>query len=272
VNAVRETVSPPGIITYDIDAATQTPVFTDRSFLISRRQRENNHTPVDELTRLPLPLVPLQTPINADWHHHFHPKRSPVLQEAGGVAVRNARLQRCDRRQHNAYHNAYFGPPLPQTEEEQFATVIMSVAGYMPHYAIALKKGEPQIVRLYEDQRQRLQTSGEIKVGSTETVRKFLRGYVLSQSIESVNVNDLTIEEFLTTQNVQRRYALGHTLLGLITEKATEKVDDTYYQARRQELLLPGLASSARRFTKTSLGSRRMRDRMVDHLHLSLAA
>jgi len=230
-------------------------------------------TPIDEMTRLPLPLIPVDNPRYPDWHHHFHPKRSSFLQGVGGRAVRNARLQKFDYAVHHYdYHGNYLGPPLPETIEEQFSAVIMSVAGFIPEHGIAFQGHEPRIAKLSPELRHRLQTSGEIKIGSIDVVRQFLRSYVLSRDIAEINTNELTIEEFITTKDSERRRVLGHNLLGLITNVATEHVDETYHQARQKELILPGLPGNIRRFTKSSLGSIGMRDRLVKDLHARLAA
>lgn len=115
----------------------------------------------------------------------------------------------------------------------------MAVAGYMPNEAIEFHKGKPKIVPLAFDTRRRLQTSGEIVIGGKDAVQRFIREYVLGQDIDSVNVKDAVIDEFLTTENEQRRLDLGHNLLGLITDKATEHLKATYLLARQRELTMP---------------------------------
>jgi hypothetical protein len=230
-------------------------------------------TPTDELTGLPLPLVPLnELGEDADWHHHQHPRRSPLLKkDLGGSAVRQSRLQFYDYElHHSGYHHTYLGPPLPETEEDQLATTIMSVAGYMPDFALDFQSSEPRIVKLKPEQRQRLQTSGEIRIGSEDVVKNFIKSYVLSQPIESVNINELTIEEFITTKDHERRRALGHNLLGLIIYKATEPINEVYCQAQKREMLLPGLPGNVRRFTKTLLGSHNGRRKLVNTLYKQL--
>lgn len=229
-------------------------------------------TPTDELTGLPLPVVPVQHPERPDWHHHFHPRRSPLLQDLGGQAVRSVRVQKVDyRRHHYDYHNEYLGPPLPKTEKEQFATVIMAATGYMPTEAIAFKNHKPRVTKLHYDIRKRLQTSGEIKVDHKGAVSEFIRQYVLAQNIQDINFNDLKVDEFLNTENTERRRVLGHTLLGLYTDKATEVVDETYSLAYKNKLVLPGLPNSAQRFAKALMGNRRIRENLVSQLHARLS-
>ncbi len=233
-------------------------------------------TPLDELTGLPLPLVPPEEPFSADnvdidWHHHFHPRRSPILRTPNGPAIRNARLQLTDYEMHHfGYHRTYVGPPLPETDDAQFATVIMSTAGYMPEQGISFTGDQPSIVRLSQGQRHQLQTSGEIKLGSRELINIFIREYVMSQ-LSSVDADELNIEEFVTTNDPERRRVLGHNLLALITDRATEPINEVYHQARRRQLILPNLPNNVRRFAKARLGPLKTRDKLVGQLHSRLA-
>lgn len=229
-------------------------------------------TPMDQLAGLPLPMVPTEQRYNPDWHHHFHPKRSSDLADLGGHAVRNVRLQHVDRNRHDDYHNAYFGPVLPTTDQDRFGTIIMAAAGYVPEQGIAFKRHRPSVVMLSETQRKQLQFGGDMRMGSVDAVRAFMRQYVLEQPLGSINVHELTLEEFVTTPNPDRRLLIGHNILAQITDLATESVSETYWQANRRQLLLPGLPSNVQRFTKTRLGNRRNRNVLVRQLHAKLAA
>lgn len=230
-------------------------------------------TPTDELTGLPLPLSPIENPVEPNWHHHFHPRLSPrLVKREGGAALRGVRLQRADYRAHNGYHDAFVGPPLPKKMNDRFGLIIMSVAGYLPDQALDFSGDSPTITLLSEEQRLFLQTSGQIRSENLLGIRNFIREYVMAQDPESTNVNELTIEEFVFTKHEERRRLLGHTLLGLITDKATEPIGEKYYQARRQRKIKPGLAPNVMKFTKTLLGPTRSRDTLVDTLHARLAA
>lgn len=228
-------------------------------------------TPTDELTGLPLPIAPVNNPVSPDWHHHWHPRDSAVLKSGGGLALRQSRLQRMDYRTHHlGYHRTYEGPPLPLTPQEQFGAVIMSVAGYMPPEAIDFSAKEPRIVTLSEDQRRHLQESSQLRFTGHWVIKHFIKDYILSQPIDSLNINNVTLDEFLHTNNPERRRELGHNLLSLFTDKATEPIDDLYYQARKRDMLPPGLPGSARRFTKSFLGPVKIRQRFVNNLYSQL--
>jgi hypothetical protein len=231
-------------------------------------------TPTDELTKLPLPILPIENPVKPDWHHHFHPRNSPRLtSKMGGPALRAARLQRVDYgAHHDGYHNLYTGPPLPKKLKDRFGLIVMSVAGYMPDQALDFSGDAPAIVPLSEEKRLFLQTSGQIRTGNHTAIRNFIRDYVMSQDVGSTNIGELTIEEFIYTRDEDRRRMLGHTLLGLITDKATEPLNEQYYQAKKQRKISPDLPHSAMRFTKALLGPPRSRDMLVDQLHARLEA
>lgn len=189
-------------------------------------------TPVDELTGLPLPLAPPDCllPLNrsdeANWHHHAHPRRSPLLQGIAGLAVRNARLQLADLRDHTAYHGVYSGPPLPVTPEEQFCYTVMATAGYVPGHAIDFHGRKPQIVPIDHNSRNRLWESGELKVASVESVRKFLKAYILE--LDTSHLYTHVIDEFLHTSDRERKEYLGYLLLAKVIERASEPLRQPY--------------------------------------------
>lgn len=229
-------------------------------------------TPTDALTGLPLPIVPVISPVNPDWHHHFHPRKSPILKQFGGPALRNARLQYVDYdTHHHGYHNIYEGPPLPETAKGRFAAVVMSVAGYVPEEGIAFHKDEPWIVRLTQSQQEYLQRTSVMSNNGELVIRRFLRDYLFQQDVADINVKESTIDEFVNTNNHARRRVLGHELLGLMTDLATVPIDETYFQARRNGLLLPQLPSNPRKFIKSKLGPMKFRDKITKDLRRHLA-
>jgi hypothetical protein len=229
-------------------------------------------TPTDELTGLPLPIVPIENPVRPDWHHHFHPRLSPrLVNKEGGSALRAVRLQRVDYdAHHRGYHRYFDGPKLPKKMNDRFGLIIMSAAGYIPEQGLDFTDGEPAIVDLTEEQAAELRK--QIKVGSPTSIRYFIQDYVISQKLEDVNVNETTIEEFISTKNEERRRVLGHTLLGLVTKKATEPLDENYHRIRQQQQIAPNTPNSVMKFTKALLGPVRSRDRLVNRLHDRVAA
>jgi len=120
-------------------------------------------TPTDELTGLPLPILPQEylqaNATETNWHHAWHANSAPELQGLGGRALRHSRVQLVHRTDHNYkdkgrpnYHNFFEGPPLPDNEDDQFRLCVISAAGYIPDTAIDLRSGEPELVVMSEDE------------------------------------------------------------------------------------------------------------------------
>jgi hypothetical protein len=234
-------------------------------------------TPIDEIG-MPLPLAPTNLEIHdasqpkPDWHHHFHPKKSPLLTEDdGGKAVRGARLQKADwGLHHNKYHSYYEGPPLPNTQSQKFGIAVLASAGYVPAEAIDLSSEEPRIVTLSSSQRYRLWRSGELRIGAPDTVRKFLQEYTLGQNL--AEVNEKLVDEFLNTPSEQRRYKLGGVLLDFAIEKAVEPLDPFYRTAWKKGYIDRKSAHRPQRLVKTKLRYKTRQPTLVDKLYDTLLA
>ena len=136
-------------------------------------------TPVDELTGIPLPLMPYDIlPANqpeiANWNHAWHPSSAPELQSIGGHALRNSRLQLVLATDHNmysrttgrpTYHDLYKGPELITDEVKQFKICVLSAAGYIPDRAIDLHGGSdgPRVLAMADWQKDILRMPAYIK-------------------------------------------------------------------------------------------------------------
>lgn len=233
-------------------------------------------TPVDEIG-MPLPLAPIigesqdasQPP---DWHHHFHPRKSPILtRDLGGQAVRNVRLQRADYHQHHFdYHGYYFGPPLPETRQQQFGIVVLASAGYVPERAISFRDGQPEEIYISKRQRQSLWSSGDLKIAASETIRRFLIDYTVSQDL--TEIDEKLVDEFLNTPNMQKRYHLGGRLLQLAIEAAIEPIDPFYRIAWKKGLMPRESSSRPQRLVKKKLRYKDHLPNLIDRLEQTLAA
>jgi hypothetical protein len=232
-------------------------------------------TPVDELSGLPLPLAPSPnldpSSEETNWHHHFHPRRSELLKgKAGGIAVRNVRLQLTTIDDHNEYHNHFAGPPLPGTQAERFFVTVLTTAGYVPDSAIDFTGQEPKIVGITDTSREILWQSGQLRHNSSTVVREFFIRYALAQDLSDVREN--LVDEFLNTTSPDRRRHLGHWLLGKAIERATEPVDPVYLAAWKSGLLHPKTPANPRTLVKASLGPPKKRESLLDQLEQRLAA
>ena len=224
-------------------------------------------TPTDQLTGMPLPILnPAMTrgytgPVfKSDWHHSFHPSTSAVLKGTpGGIALRNCRAQRVHYGVHHYdYHRLFRGPDIPEEEDEQFRLVVLAAAGYVPDEALTFDKhGDPMIVHMKTAQRERLWSDQQMKLWTPRKVRDFIQDYILGQDFSPVK--QLTIEEFLTTPDEQKRWELGCTLLGYASLKATDSIKDTYKEARVSTYLPPTRAQTAARFVLGTLSLKKDR-------------
>lgn len=258
-------------------------------------------TPVDEFSGLPLPILPTKNPLPlgrpeiADWHHPFHPKEHPLLKTTGGLALRNCRVQLVHRNFHNEsstrYHRFFEGPPIPDSQDEQFRIVVLASAGYVPGQAINTRSGEPQVVDLNAVQARQLRQTMRKAIPQDESqhdlsirnqvfhyrnlrygyddVRKFLTQHTLEQPLSHLREN--LIDEFLYTNNEERKVYLGHLLLAKKVEVAAERVEEIYVQARKTRSLHPLMPSSPATFIKHKLGTPEARKGLFPRLAAQLA-
>jgi len=111
--------------------------------------RQGPEMPTDELTGLPLPILPqavlpVDNPLEADWHHQWHPSPAPASRTLGDRALRNSRLQLVSQSDHVAYHRLLLRPQWPETTQAQFDMTVLGVAGYIPPEAIDVQRDGPE--------------------------------------------------------------------------------------------------------------------------------
>ena len=217
---------------------------------------------MDPISGLPLLLVPEDRALSmfkgeepsidadsglilGDWNHAWHPARVVLSDGFGGDAVRNSRMQYVLRDTHNEYHYRYRGPELPNNPAERFGAVVLSAAGYIPLQAIRLSGRRPQIVDLSVGQRERLRTSGEVRVASLSVVQKFMKEFVLQQPADHIHEN--IIDDFLSIDpsdspyDARRKRYLSHLLLSLVIDRVEDPLERPYTFAHSYELLKPGV-------------------------------
>lgn len=242
-------------------------------------------TPVDQATGVPYVLVPLpelpSIPADgknslrvADWHHPFHPRASLVNQGSGLEALRVVRKQWALYNQHHnnnpaGYHSVYGGPPLPDTEEGQFRTIVFAAAGFIPDLAIDFQRAEDYRFRpLTDEERLRLWKKQLIRIDNVAKVRDFLITYAVTRDF--VDDTSSVVDEFLRTRNRDRRVQLGNSLLKAAAYEAAQPLSPTYRQAKRDTLIHPALAPSAGQFVLRSIrlsgGVDRARQRLRQRL------
>lgn len=232
-------------------------------------------SPVDPLSHMPLPILPTDTipriidGKRANWHHHYHPSDDPLLTSISGLAVRHLRLQLLPvKTRHQVYHNMFIGPEeLPETNDQRFGHIILACAGYLPRLAVDVRKDDPsEPVVMTNKMYERLQTSGEIAIRGQGNISNFIRSHLVLQNFS--HVNESVIDEFLHTPNMNRKRYLGHWLLAIASEIATEPLEPIYHQALdsglvRQKKKLPNVA-------KTALIGQKTQDKAIKDLHRRL--
>jgi hypothetical protein len=224
----------------------------------------NIQTPIEQGSNLPLLFVPREeilpllygvednSAVIADVNHVNHPKPSPLLQgDNGGFAVRQARGQFVLRKDHNNYHDYYGGPWLPATRDERLQAVVLSAADYIPAQAMDFSHRRPRIVTLSEMQRERLRTSGEVRVIDRGVVRAFLMRCALEA--DTAHIRPAVVDEFMdlqptTPQAIGRLQELAHLLLSLMIEPLVDPFDKTYSLGRRHGSISPTLPTHPRDF------------------------
>lgn len=243
-------------------------------------------TPRDELTGLPLPILPFEHAEMTGWHHHAHPRNSKLLQGLGGYSVRTVRVQlvdghpgtaifnkdgsiNCKYGEHQRYHLFYGGPELPESEKEKFEYSIWATAGYVPSEAINVRGLEPTIEQMKPEQIDRLH-NGEIKVSDRTFLSKFLKEYVLDQGLSEID--NTTLDEFVYTQDQERKMYLGHWILSQASEVAAEPIEGTYKVVYKAGLISPSMSSRAADVVHLGLGTPKMKKKIVEELQDKLAA
>jgi hypothetical protein len=229
-------------------------------------------TPTDELSGLPLPLLPTDEvlPIDqgdvANWHHHFHPKTHPVLLNTlGGRALRSARIQLVATTQHNysenAYHRFYSGPPIPEDRGTQFGLCVLSCAGYVPEEAIDLSSGEPAKVRMSGEQIERLRMKPEVQLPEPWQVEKYRKQRLPGASLEEAGrilVEKWRLQADLSYRNLRYGYDpmkafFTDVVLGQDLTHLPESIIDEFVETGRMEPGMVLLGQAAVQASETSL-------------------
>jgi hypothetical protein len=231
-------------------------------------------TPPDELTGLPLLMVPDERTLPilwgytashstwgqplADWNHIWHPAREVVEAGEGGFGLRNSRVQFVLRKeQHDEYHAYFAGPALPRRPVERFQAAVLCAAGYIPPKGIQFDSAGPRTVELSPWEIVRLRESGEVKVASFSVVQKFMKDFVLKQSID--HVTPRTADRFLkldpaasTDDSKQRNYFI-HLFLSLSIDRVETAIMAPYIQALEAGLLMPDVPERPDQFILQSI-------------------
>lgn len=227
-------------------------------------------TPTDPETGLPYAILPLQSQDHEDvfwdYHHHFFPRRHPLLlpahfrdsvqapesftlTELAALAVRVSRGQLLPRQTHELGHKRLLGPELPETLEEQFITVSKACAGVVSRWAIDLRRpADDLLVYMDEDTFDRVASPKKL---CTERAyydkpadyrRRIIGSFIVKYAIEQdlSHVSPTLIHEFLDTGNDDRRHELGNFLIKEALEVGMAPVLPQHHELKRKGLIQPG--------------------------------
>ncbi len=215
--------------------------------------KEKLETPTCEITGLPLPIRMTEHPQGAqfsfsDYHHHFHPDRSPLLSGVSGRALRYSRGQDIPRMFHNRYHRIFDGPKLPKTNTERFRLSVLACAGVVPRQALDLSEPRDfKIVNLKDEEHDALSGNGVIHIESAtrydnrlkirNTIGRFFAQYALSQNVKEA-LSDSVIEQFLDPMiSPERQKELGNFILHEALGSALSDVIPLHQQAKQEGLI-----------------------------------
>jgi hypothetical protein len=261
-----------------------TPVVFDRGFLFDVTEKEGKlGTPLDEVTGVPLPWVieddlppvgraqDMEGRVIADWNHAFHPRSSLVHGSSLQRGLRESRMQWMHRHTHaNIYHRAFYGPHLKQDVAWQLSTLVFTAAGYVPDKALySNRSGSVVPVPLNIEQRRRYWQGGHIRMANDLIVREAILSAVVQPGFKGIK--ETTIDEFLHTEDAQRRFVLGSTLLGIAIYDAAYPLNPRYRQAVEAGQFPPYSPRSLGRKMLSMVGGYR-RTRAISWLQQNLSA
>lgn len=185
-------------------------------------------TPVDKLTRIPLPILYTEAPHTTantdfwDYHHHFHPEKELIHADDATLALRRSRGQYLPRWLHEHYHHYFAGPELQYSREQIFQTVVLACAGVVPRQALDFSSYQgPKIVDIpdndtYQAVAESIKHEGERNSSIGGLARAqigiFFANYAIEQSFEEV-ISQKVIGEFLSTRDTARRKVLGNLMI-----------------------------------------------------------
>jgi hypothetical protein len=179
-------------------------------------------------------------------HHPFHPEDELKSNKAGALFLRHSRVQMVPAWLHNAYHDAYVGPKLPKTVKQRFLMGVFAVAGYMPKSAIdipaSIDAGEDKIRHLKFSEYKKMIKPDVLKgdyIKDSDNLRrasKFMMEFIMKQEISSIN--ELTLEEFLLSEDRQRKKELARLIFAHIADVSTEPIKDEYSWARKKKRII----------------------------------
>lgn len=235
-------------------------------------------TPIDGLTGLPLPVLargtdfylPYSGSRKQNYHHHFHPAKSPRLGHDGaglklpksdpnrieGLALRYSWGQELPVWLHHRYHEVFSGPELPDDSRQKFTRVVLACAGVVPTSALNLYEPEEYSEvalnhRQHEFIRRQIYFEGaasKTKNSKRRHIGKYIAEYSLSNSLtEVVNQKEINrrAKEFLRPKSEIQKVEAGRFILSQVVGASVNDLIEVHNEAIREGMV---------KKTKKSLG------------------
>jgi len=243
-------------------------------------------TPIDEeVSMLPLSILPNGASEVTSEHHLAHPKDHPLLRGLGGIVVRTVRLQTVageggtakkawwggiPRKYdlHPRYHYFFKGPELPKTEKEQFEYAVWATSGYIPEQAIDLSGRKPRVV--VPTLEQTAQIRSDIRNVSYGLLHQFLKNYVFKQDLG--HVDERFIDEFVSTRNWARKRFLGRWLLAQASQVASEDMSEAYRIAHKRGQIMPVVSAKVSNVVQVNFLNKKREQKIIDQFQQKLLA
>ena len=237
---------------------TQEPFVENNRGFLNPYHSKLKPTLLDEATGVPLPIIsrrPLPTigksqnnqgEVVADWNHTYHPRERLMHGSPIEIALRNSRVEWVHRDDHNRYHKEFFGHIIGD-EEQVLKQVLFSAAGFIPARALQYDgRDKAKIVKLNRRTRQSLWQTGRVKVLNGVTIRDGLMDIALRKDFNGIN--ESTIDEFLYTHDLERRFVLGSNLLSLALSDVVTPLKPLYKDVYEKQQLKPDAPKNIGRF------------------------
>lgn len=231
-------------------------------------------TPIDELTGLPLPVLTRSTDFfierrgnltarTKNFHHGFHPNRSPLLgydqsgrllaagdpDRISGRALRYSRGQLLPVWLHDRYHDIFLGPDLPTDVRSRFTRVVLACAGVVPRQAIDLHTpGSFQITPELSDRRYNQITKHTYHEGEVSPPRypnrrgelgRFIADYAINNSLNDIlSEREIKqkVHEFLIPRSPQTRKEAGRIILAHAVDASVADLIPIHKEAVKEKM------------------------------------
>jgi len=245
-------------------------------------------TPVDPVTGLAYPIMPHKgqlTPDNSSDHHAAHKRLRRELSEVeNGVVIRTSRMQKVygpggsllignklmpHHTPHQRYHYFFSGPEkLPEDSHEQFKYGVWAGSIYVPEFGLDVRGDKPRLARMYPDQVERLMDR-QLYVGAIDTLRLFLRQYVMDNGIPQIDSQD--IDRFMNTEDLEQRIEFGRIILDAASRIVSEPMETDFARARKRGRVKPMLGKCVAEVVQMNVTFGNQK-KLVNQLHTALAA